>query len=70
MERTQIAGSSNLKSAGYDPETKVLEVEFERGTYQYTRVPQGVFDGLMKAESKGRYFRVNVQGFYDFERME
>lgn len=70
MERTPIEGSSNLKSAGYDPSTQTLEVEFNAGTYQYFRVPEEVYAGLLKSESKGRFLRTEVQGFYNYERVE
>lgn len=46
--KRQSVSSSNLRSVGYDPETKTLEVEFQNGSvYQYFNVPPQVYKGLM-----------------------
>lgn len=55
MNRNPVS-SSNLASIGYDAESLVLEVEFNNGrVYQYFDVPQGTYDELMSASSKGSY---------------
>lgn len=55
MERMNVV-SSNIRSIGYDASAMVLEVEFNNGAvYQYYNVPQYIFDGLMVADSHGRY---------------
>lgn len=54
--------SSNISSVGYDPIASTLEIEFHSGgIYQYYGVPRHVYDGLMKAESKGSYFHHNIK---------
>lgn len=58
-----------MKSAGYDPAIKTMEIEFNGGVYQYYLVPKEVFDGLMASESKGRYFQMHVQGFFNYNRV-
>lgn len=61
MERIYVS-SSNLRSVGYDPNTQTLEIEFNNGgIYQYTGVPQGVYDGLMAAGSHGSYFDAHIK---------
>ncbi|MGI5938045.1 KTSC domain-containing protein, partial [Methanoculleus thermophilus] len=56
MQR-QAVESTNIKSVGYDPEDEVLEVEFHSGgVYHYVGVPAEVYEGLLNARSKGRYF--------------
>ena len=61
MKRTNV-DSSNLKSVGYDEEEKILEIEFlHGGIYQYFEVPKSVYDGLMNADSHGKYFDRNVK---------
>jgi len=56
MERIPVE-SSNLSSVGYNSESAVLEIEFKSGgIYQYSGVPQDVYDGLINAASKGKYF--------------
>ena len=61
MERKAVQ-SSNLKSVGYDITTKILEVEFLDGSiYQYSRVPLNIYEGLINAVSKGKYFWKNIR---------
>ena len=55
MER-QYVSSSNIGSIGYDPENMILEIEFLNGSvYQYYDVPQSIYEGLMAADSHGKY---------------
>jgi KTSC domain len=57
-----LVSSSNLASVGYDQTTQTLEIEFlHGGVYQYSGVPQSVYDGLMEAESHGSYFDRQVK---------
>jgi hypothetical protein len=59
--------SSMIHAVGYDPEKHVLEVVFNTGrTYQYADVPPEVYEGLLKAESKGRYFLANIRDVYPY----
>lgn len=61
MNRTPVA-SSNLRSVGYDPDTRTLEVEFlNGGLYRYSGVPVSIHAGLMRASSKGSYFDANIK---------
>jgi hypothetical protein len=53
MDRTSVR-SSNIRSVGYDPATRTLDVEFHNsGLYQYSGVPETIYQGLMRAASKG-----------------
>ena len=61
MER-QYVSSSNIASIGFDPDNMILEVEFLNGTvYQYYDVPQSIYDGLMAADSHGKYFAAYIK---------
>jgi len=61
MERQHVS-SSNLKSVGYDPSTKTLEIEFlNGGLYQYSNVPESVHKALMSASSHGQYFDSHIK---------
>ena len=54
--------SSNLKSVGYDPKTKSLEVEFKGGgVHQYLDVSTGHHKALMSAPSIGSYFHEHIR---------
>ena len=64
MDRQPVS-SSNIRSVGYEPETRILEVEFHGGrSYQYSGVPEGVYRGLMLADSKGSYFHKHIRERY------
>lgn len=69
MYRVQVK-SSNLKSVGYDTETKTLEVEFQDGgLYQYLNVPAVVHRDLLNAPSHGKYFAYFIKNSYRFKKV-
>lgn len=64
MRRT-VVDSTTMRSVGYDPAQEILEIEFTSGAvYQYLEVPRAVFDELMQAKSKGRYFNEEIRDDY------
>ena len=64
MERVSVQ-SSNLSSIGYDKGNEILEIEFNHGgIYQYSNVPQRVYNNLMNADSHGVYFSANIRDMY------
>jgi hypothetical protein len=64
MQRTAV-DSTTMRSVGYDSAQEILEVVFTSGAvYQYLEVPAAVFDELMHAESKGRYFNQEIRDDY------
>jgi len=64
MNRTSV-GSSNIRSVGYDAASQTLEVEFHSGgVYQYSGVPEIIYQGFMRAASKGSYFHDHIKGRY------
>ena len=69
MERVAVS-SSNLSSVGYDPDSQTLEIEFHHGgVYQYAGVPREVFEGLISAESQGKYFHANIKNRYPYTKL-
>ena len=69
MDRQQII-SSNIRSAGYDPDSQVMEVEFMNGSvYRFAWVPEDVYDDLVRAWSPGKYFNQFIKGRYLSERV-
>ena len=59
--------SSMIHAVGYDAETQTLEVVFNSGRiYRYEDVPPEEYEGLMDAESKGRYMRANIIDMYPY----
>jgi hypothetical protein len=64
MERIPVS-SRNLSSVGYDADSQTLEIEFNHGgVYQYAGVPEGEHQGLMSADSLGKYFNANIKDRY------
>jgi hypothetical protein len=62
MNRTPT-GSSAIKSAGYDADTRTLEIEFKGGgVYHFRDVPPEIYEQFMAAESKGKFHAANIAG--------
>lgn len=69
MERTPVS-SSNISAIGYDVDSQMLEVEFNNGSvYQYTGVPESEYEGLMGADSKGKYLHANIKSRYSHMKL-
>lgn len=70
MDRTYVT-SSNIASIGYDSVQMILEVEFLNGSiYHYYDIPESIYEGIMSAESHGKYLNEYVKkGGYRFERI-
>jgi len=64
MDRKPVK-STDLKSVGYDEDSRILEVEFNSGgIYKYTGVPQSIYSNLMGAASYGKYFHQFIKDRY------
>jgi len=62
MNRIKIEGSSNIAEIGHNGEKMTLEIKFHSGSiYQYWPITNEGWEGLMKAESKGKYFADNIR---------
>lgn len=60
--------SSNVKSVGYDAGN--LYVDFlNGGRYRYLDVPIDLYDGILKAESVGKYLNTHIKPTYRYERL-
>ena len=69
MDRTPVS-SSNIAAIGYDEDIQVLELEFTNGSvYQYSSVPPAEHDGIMNADSKGKYLHANIKKLYPFVKL-
>ena len=63
--------SEVLRSVGYDPSNRILEIEFTNDSiYRYFDVPPELHFDLMRATSHGAFFadRIRDAGF-DYERI-
>lgn len=69
MEYTQVE-STNVLGVGYEIGTCTLLVDFLNGSrYIYSDVPPDVADGLVNADSVGKYLAKHVKGKYDYQRI-
>ena len=66
MERLPLASRAVL-SAGYDPASQLLELEFATGRiYQYDGVSAGTYQWLLRAPSKGLFVARMINNRYPF----
>lgn len=78
MERTKAynSNSHNILTYGWTEATETLEVEFggrkgkPSAIYQYRRVPQSKWLGLLHAASAGTYLRNEIVPNYPAERIQ
>jgi len=68
--KRQAVKSSNIKSIGFDTNLSALEIEFHTGSiYRYSGVPVLVYQRLMSAPSKGRFFTAHIKDQYRCTRV-
>ncbi|WP_291141858.1 KTSC domain-containing protein [Hydrogenophaga sp.] len=66
--------SSQIVAFGYDPATQTLAIQFPgRGvkagdTYHYAEVPPKVYQDMVDAESKGKFFGSQIRGRYAYAK--
>jgi hypothetical protein len=69
--RRERLESSSLRSVGYDPSARVLEVEFlNGGVYQYLDVKDDEFEEFQEADSKGRYLNTEIKPSHRYRRLK
>lgn len=69
MKRSPVR-SGTISSIGYNPESRILEIEFtEGGIYHYYKVPFSEYQGIMSARSHGRYFTSHIRDMYSYEKV-
>ena len=57
--------SSNIQAVGYSKESKVLRVQFKSNSiYDYSDVPETVFNTLMATSSIGSFFNREIKNSY------
>jgi hypothetical protein len=57
--------SSAITAVGYDAATRLMKIRFVEGnTYDFCNVPRSVFDGLLRAASKGGYYSKHIRDRY------
>ena len=68
--RVTTVESATLATVGYDEAQELLQLEFgSRAVYLYLGVPAAVYEGLLGAPSKGRYFNGAIRGRYPYRQI-
>jgi hypothetical protein len=63
--------SSALASVGYSKKLRALEIEFRNGSvYRYLEVPLEVYEALLNAPSKARFYDENIRHKYRSEHVK
>ena len=62
--------STNLSTISHNGFTDKLRVVFKGGgEYEYADVPRSVYESLLNAESKGKFFNANVKGSFKHTKL-
>jgi hypothetical protein len=62
--------SSMMERVDYRDAERQLDITFASGkTYTYFGVAQRVYEGLLAAESKGRFFHDSIDGTYRYAQV-
>jgi hypothetical protein len=70
MQDSFAPRSSNISSASYDDETKVLTVEFNGGAeYEYSGVMPETFEAFRNSSSAGSFFHTHIKANYVARRV-
>lgn len=57
--------STAIAAAGYDPDTRTMEVEFVNGrSHTHEDVDPQVYEALLRAPSPGRFYSEQIKGVY------
>jgi hypothetical protein len=64
MDMIRVA-SRAIAAVGYDPASGRMKIRFVHGdVYDFCGVPAHVFEGLLDAPSKGRYYNEHIRDRY------
>ncbi len=70
MTHHEIPLSSNIRSIGYDLETRKMQVRFASGsTYEYDQVSPQVHAKFLNAESVGGHFARHIRPFFEGKKL-
>jgi hypothetical protein len=68
--RVATVESATVVTVGYDEAQELMQLEFSSGAiYHYFGVPATVYEALLGAPSKGRYFNGTIRGRYPYRQI-
>jgi len=63
--------SSSIKSIGYESSSETLAIEFtSEAVYEFSGIPPAMYERLMQAESKGRFFGTEISRKFPYRRLD
>jgi len=66
--KTQMVNAGFFRWVEYDPGQRLLAIHFRDGSvYAYQRVPEEIFDQLVKSSTPGEFFNDAIRDKYSFE---
>ena len=69
LDWTEVV-SSNIKAIGYDADSEELHFKFMNGTeYAYYGAPKEVYDEMMQAPSKGKFFYSEIKDKFVYRKI-
>ena len=68
MSILETPNSSNIKKIEYSEGTLVIEFK-QGGRYQYSNVPEALFQEAQKGNSAGRWFFARIKGKFPCTRL-
>ena len=67
--QTVEVNSTAIQKADYEYDSYKLTLTFKNGSsYDYTKVPNFVFEGLRTSQSKGKFINKHVLSTYKFKK--
>jgi len=68
--QTVEVNSTAIQKADYEYDSYKLTLTFKNGSsYDYTKVPNFVFEGLRVSTSKGRFINKHILSTYNYKRV-
>jgi hypothetical protein len=65
-----LVASSNLHGVDYEPWSETLTITFRNGSvYEFYSVPAAVCNGLLVADSPGRFHHEHIKNNYSYRRI-
>jgi len=63
--------SENIQSVGYNSEENILRICFIGNDilYDYDDVPEYIYEGLLNADSKGKFHRKEIMNRYSYKKL-
>ncbi len=66
-----VVQSTTLTTIAYDADRQLPQIEFrDQAIYQYSDVPADVYQGLIGASSKGRYFNRSIPSRFVYDQVK